>query len=219
MKLSVDGQQIPSSNSMKVLGVIFDDKLSWEAQVKSAIAKTHRTIHGLRMIRRHLNPVQAKHVVTAYYFSTLYYGAEVWYHKQLSYGLKRKIKSAHYRALRFVYGKASHEDLDILSGRASPEEYSDFITAKMAARIINEQNPVRLHDSLVKNCYSERRIHERVFFFDNSHRKIGKQCLRNRLQTISRQMKFSWTSCDRDTLRIGLKKCFFKYYKTCDQKS
>ena len=90
---------------MKVLGIVFDTDLSWSPQVTSTIQKTNRTLFGLKKIRRFLTAEQAKTVVTSFYFTSLYYGMEVWNHRYLAFGLKQKLKSAHYRALRVIHGK------------------------------------------------------------------------------------------------------------------
>ena len=134
-------------------------------------------------------------------------------HRNLAFNLKRRVRSAHYRALRLIHGKHSRDQLDQLSMRASPDEFADFIIAKTAARIINESRPKRLSESITSHSYSERRRPHQVFFYDASIRRIGRQCLKNRLHTISKHMNFEWTICDRDALRVGLKKCFFKYYR------
>ena len=89
---------------MKVLGVIFDTKLDWTPQVESVIKKTTKILHGLKYIRKYVNVKQAKHVITAYYYSTLFYGLEVWFHQRLAFKLKHKIRLAHSRALRVIRG-------------------------------------------------------------------------------------------------------------------
>jgi len=68
ISLSVDNHSISSKEQMKVLGVVFDDKLTWKAHVSHAIARLNRCLHGLRLLQRHLSLKQAKQVVTSYYF-------------------------------------------------------------------------------------------------------------------------------------------------------
>ena len=157
---------------------------------------------------------QAKIVVTAFYFSVLYYASEAWFHRHLGFHLKQKIRSAHYRALRTIFGKThSRETLDSVSERASPDEWSQYALAKMFAGIINAKAPVRLLESINANSYTERRQPGRMFVFDRSFKKIGRQSINNRLNAVSKQMKFSWMNMNKDCLRTNLKKSFFKYYK------
>jgi len=214
LQLVVDGWTVTSRPDMKVLGLCFDTNLEWTRQVSNVVLKTNRMLFGLRTVRKYLTPKQAQQVITAFYFSSLYYGAEVWFHRHLAFHLKRKIRTAHYRALRLVYGKDNSRDsLDQLSQRASPDEWSNYVVAKLLARMVISGSPVRLCDDILANSYSERRQHGRLFFYDSSKRKIGRQCLRNRIHNITRQMKFEWTTVSISALRCHLKKCFFNYYR------
>jgi hypothetical protein len=214
-KIVVDGYELQSQCEMKVLGIIFDTSLSWAPQVNNAISKSNRTLHGLRLIRNHLTKEQAKQVLTSFYFAVLNYGLEIWFHKQLSSNLKQKIRSCHYRAIRLILGpnsKMMHRaDIDIISQRAPPDELSDFAIAKLAARMIQNRMPNRLHDTVLANSYSQSRQPGRLFFFDSSKKKIGRQCFGNRLATITKQMNFEWTQCSEHCLRTSLKKSFFTY--------
>lgn len=217
LEIKMDGLLLRTQDEMKVLGITFDNKLNWGPQVKNVITKTNRMLHGLKKIRRYLNAKQSAQVTTAFYFSVLYYGIEVWFHRQLPFHLKQKIRSAHYRALRVIYGEASRQKLDLIGSRATPDEWADYSLAKLAARMIRLGAPVQLLEQTTKNSYTERRQRGRVFFFDNSARKIGKQCLKNRLQCISRQMKFDWLNVNLAALRPCLKKCFFQYARQSNE--
>ena len=208
--LNIDGREIKASDSMKVLGIIFDEKLEWEKQVSSTVLKTNKMLHGLR--RRFLNVEQARLAVTAFYFSSLYYGLEVWFHRGLGFHLKKKIRAAHYRALRLIFGKTyMRDELDLLSKRATPDEWADYRISKMIASMVQRGSPRRLLQSTLMTSYSERRQGGQLFFFDSSTRKIGRQCFKNRLQCVAKQMKFSWLECELNSLRPKLKKSFFKY--------
>jgi len=213
INLDIDGHQITSSNCMKVLGIVFDDALSWTTHVEKTTAKCARMLHGLKHIRRTLNLSQAKQVITSYFFSVLFYGCEVWYHKHLSFFLKQRVRSAHYRALRLVFGKRlTRDEIDMISGRASPDEWSNYALAKTVIQTVKAMMPCRLYVDLMSNSYSERRSPGRLFFHDDSARKIGRQVLKNRLSVLSRQIKFDWlNNMSPDLIRINLKKSFFHY--------
>jgi len=55
----------------------------------------------------------------------------------------------------------------------------------------------------------------KVFIFDASHRRVGRQALANRLSVISRKISFPWLNQELNphALRIRLKLVFFKYFK------
>ncbi len=210
--IRVGEADVETKDEMKVLGLIFDDKLNWFKHVSKAIQKSNRMLHGLRLLRRHLSTTQANRVVTAFFYSSLYYGIEVWFHRNLGFHLKKKIRSAHYRALRLVYGDhLSRDDLDNVGQRATPDELADYSIAKMIAKMCILEAPKRLLMTTLQNSYSERRKPGRLMFYDDSSRMIGRQRLKNRLKCVSKHMKFEWLHCDVNGLRPKLKKCFFNY--------
>ncbi len=87
IEIRVGQNHVKSSQSLKVLGIMFDRTLSWNVQVSSAISKSNRMFHGLKGLKKLLNPDQMRQAVTAFYFSTLYHGMEVWFHRGLSFRL------------------------------------------------------------------------------------------------------------------------------------
>ncbi len=121
-ELLVDGIKVQSSRTMKVLGLVFDEKLEWQQQVQNTVTRTNRMLHGLKALRRFVSKDQARVVMTAFYFSVLYYGVEIWLHRGLGFKLKQKIRSAHYRAMRVILGQhLSRDELDETGCRASPD--------------------------------------------------------------------------------------------------
>jgi len=75
LELTVDGKMILLQDTTKVLGILFDSSLKWDHQVKSIVSKTNRMFHGMKKLRRFVNAMQAKTMITAFYFSVLYYGS------------------------------------------------------------------------------------------------------------------------------------------------
>jgi hypothetical protein len=219
IELEINNRKIKSLQSMKVLGIIFDDKLSWREQVSNVVKKTNRMLHGLRRIKKFLKSDQLKTVITSYYFSILYYGIEIWYHRHLSFELKQKIRSAHYRALRAAHGDLPRDQLDVIGGRATPDEWADYSLAKMTANIVTTGYPERICELMSENAFFERRQPNRILFWDASARKIGRQSFRNRIQCITKQMKCEWLVLSKNARRTSFKKCFFSYYRASRQKA
>jgi hypothetical protein len=214
MTLNVAGTQIKTQDRLKVLGVIFDEKMDWGLQVENVIKRTNKILHGLRGVKKFVNVQQARQIVTAFYFSVLYYGCESWFTRNLQFHHKRKIRSSHYRALRMVYGiNLSRDQIDQISQRSTPDEWSDYVNAKMLCRVVITGSPRRLSEMVKSTSYTERRKPGQMFFYDESKKKIGRQCFKNRLCNISKQIKFKWLECPVNSLRPKLKKCFFMYAK------
>ncbi len=49
MVLNVNGTQIKRQGRIKVLGMIFDERLDWGPQVENVIKCTNRILHGLKV--------------------------------------------------------------------------------------------------------------------------------------------------------------------------
>ena len=82
--------------------------------------------------------------MTSFYFLTLYYDIEVCYHRGLSFHLKQKTRSAHYRAMRLIYGDLGRDQLDAVGQRATPDELSNDALGKFLAKMMITITPSRL---------------------------------------------------------------------------
>jgi len=209
VNINLNGKIISSTDKMKVLGLIFDSKLDWTDQVSSTISKSSRILHGLKHVRRLFKADQFKRIITSFFFSVFNYGMEVWYHGNLGFHNKRRVRALHYRALRLIYGKTMPKE-ELNKQRAPPDKMALFMTAKQMINIMNNKQPQTLFTRLDKNAYIERRNPWRFQFFDNSRSRVGKQAVKNRLAMIARHTKFDWAiAVSKDAIRTGLKKSFF----------
>lgn len=213
--LQIGDVQILPSPTMKVLGLLFDAEMSWSHQVNNLVRKCNRMLHGLRHLKKYLDQKRMSQVMTSFYFSVLYYGAEIFHHRHLSFAFKQRLRSLHYKALKVVYGPRSRDELDQISNRATPDEWVDYSLAKLMINCFNTCLPTSLHQCLSSQSYTERRQMGKIFTYDSSHRRVGRQALANRLSVISRKINFSWLNQNLNphALRIKLKSVFFKYYK------
>jgi len=140
--------------------------------------------------------------------------SEVWYHRHLFVHPKERIRSCHYRALRLVYGKQkTRDELDQLSFRATPDEWTDYSVAKSAIKMVNSMMSCHLYVNLMANSFAERRQPQRLLFYDSIYWKVRRQSIKNRLTTIAKHIKFNWFDVNYppDRVRIELKKSFFTY--------
>jgi Reverse transcriptase (RNA-dependent DNA polymerase) len=97
--LEVNGISFNTTSHMKVLGVLFDSRLNWSKHTDNVITKAKKSLFGLRILRRNLGPKGFTKILTAQFFSKIYYGAAVWLPHLLSRDMNR-IESVHYSALR-----------------------------------------------------------------------------------------------------------------------
>jgi len=129
---------------MKLLGVTFDNKMKWNVQANSAIAKGRKLCYGLTYLRQKLSSEQFIKVLTCQFYSTIYYGCEVWL-DSLSFNDLRRLNALHYRGLRIAvrdYKKCLHRyELDEV-GRARPTTWSKYQTANRIIKVVQSGLPI-----------------------------------------------------------------------------
>ena len=73
---------------IKVLGNIFYFKLQWTEHVANTIKKSSRNLRAIRIIAKYLKPEKFKTLITANFYSALYYNSEIWHLPNLKPFLK-----------------------------------------------------------------------------------------------------------------------------------
>ena len=69
--------------AMRVLGVIFHSKLSWENHIFHVSSIIQNKIHALRKISSYLSQAELLNIAHGSIFSVLYYAADTWLNEAL----------------------------------------------------------------------------------------------------------------------------------------
>jgi len=213
--LTVGNTSFDTTQSMNILGVTFDAQLNWNQQVDKVLDRAKRAMNGLRILQKSLRINKFVKILTSQFFSKIYYGSPVWLSSLTVSNLKR-IESIHYRALRLCYHdykcQIARDIIDHDLCRANPSEWKNYTVASEMIRIFNSGSPVRLYTRLLDNSYVIHRP-DRIRFFSSSHTKIGDQSFENKVVTITSMLDFDWhfNPPSKDSLRIRLKNCLFKF--------
>ena len=99
---NIDGQTVTSKTCTKILGITFDNNLTWRPHVQEVCRRVRNKIAVIKHIRPFFNTKQFLSITTAQVFGTLYYGSPVWMIPSLGSTLWKEVASVHYRALRLV---------------------------------------------------------------------------------------------------------------------
>jgi hypothetical protein len=217
-KLSFDyeGFQLESVTTMNVLGVMFDNKLSWTEHLKKAKSACQRFKPALRHLKSRLNSKELLKVITSHYYSRLYYGSEIWF-PCLKMKLKDSISALHYHPLRLVLNdfkrKLSRKEICELTQRANPFELNNYKMAKLLISITSNAEPYELFKEILSNSVVNRRKPENPTFLDMSRLRIGRQSIANRL-VVAQKLHFEWLHVrySKDSLRKLLKSTFYSYF-------
>jgi len=91
--LLVKENNIYPSQTMKVLGVKFQNNLKWDTHVNSLVSKSKVIFAKLRYLSKILNQEGMKKVVTSHFYGMLYYSSQVWLNELTTYSHLNKLTS------------------------------------------------------------------------------------------------------------------------------
>ncbi len=214
--INVSGTTVSSTPKIKALGVQISDDLSWNDHVDYSLKRSRHIVPRIKYLRKWLNTEELLRLITSQYFSIVYYCCPLWIGSLTSTAWKR-INSAHYRALRAVYGdykmKLKRAELDKMSKRATPKEWAQYSIAATVIKMFNSSDTEMGH-LLRRSVYINDRNPGKGKFIDKSRLKIGRQSLPYRIGPTFAKMSFDWVGFEGsdDALRRNLKKEFFKYF-------
>ena len=88
------------------------------------------SLYGIKMTKKYFTPTETKNLITAIFFSKLYYGAEVWHFKGLARSLHKKLKYASANALKIctpgVTVFSAHSEIHTMADRATPDQICQY---------------------------------------------------------------------------------------------
>lgn len=208
---------IKLSSKIKALGIYLDGMLTWDAQAEHAVAKSKKLVSTFRFLRKYLSEKQFLKAASANYYGSVFYASSVWFQASKQ-AFKTKLNSMHFRMLRTAKRDyklvLKRHELTRICERATPDEWSKFITSSRVIKTLRDAQPTILYQKLLSTYFEERRKPKVGFFFDSSKSKKGRQSLQNRL-LFMRSLNFPWKDLplSDDLIRIQMKRTFFSY---CD---
>ena len=116
LTIKMENIVITSSDSVRLLGITIDDKLSFTSHISTLCTRANSNVRNLCRIRRYLNQDQLILLFNSFILSIFNYAPIVWMFCNKS--SCKSIDSIHKRSLRAVYGDyvTSYEDLLQISG-------------------------------------------------------------------------------------------------------
>jgi len=210
--LLVNGSEITSKNNLKVLGVKFQYNLNWDTHLNNITGKARAVLSKLEFLSRLIDQESIRRVVTTHFFGLLYYASPVWLTEQTTSKQWKILNSLHYRALRTsakdYHFNHSKEELNKLFGRATPLQWIQYTSAKIAITLYNLSTGPPLTIKLKECSYINDGRPGMAIIIDRSRLRIGRQSIVNRLRCLG-MINFDWTNgITKDSLRINLKQTF-----------
>ena len=109
--INVEGNQLSSSKSEELLGILIDHKLTFENHLLNIVQKVNQKLHALARISKYMPRKKLRIIMKAFVSSQFAYCPLIWmFHSRQ---INHKINKLHERALRIVYNDhfSSFEEL------------------------------------------------------------------------------------------------------------
>ena len=175
------------------------------------MAKANKAKQALSIIRNYFTNEEMLKLATAYFYSTLYYGAKVWLMSSLNHLLKKQLWRISSYMLKLVdgrtYNRMSFECLHKKYKRATPSMWCKYVTALAMWEVTNRQVPEVIFLKLLHNTMHEER-RQGILFTRSNQSKMGFNCLSNRLQVVSKTLKLNWQDLESEQFKKLCKKTF-----------
>ena len=207
----ISGRNYEIKKTMKILGVIFDAKLTWHDHVNYAIQGANRAKQALSLISKYFTSQELLVLATAYFYGKLYYAAEIWLHSGIKACLKKHIWQSSSRMLQIVDKDRerlkSFVNLHKQYKRATPVMWSNYVTAVCMFNVMKQIGSDQLLPMASLNVLHNARRAGPLFTRSNNL-KIGFNCMTNRLQVVSSRLSIDWTAYTKEHYKIMCKRVF-----------
>ena len=202
-EIRVGNTVITSKSTMKVLGIHFDSRMSWDIQVDNAILNSRKSLHALRLVRTFFTDKEMIKLVTANVFSKMYYGSQVWLLPNLKEKLFTKMFSHSGRILKIIDKDSSFRMLHKKYNRSTPKIFALYQTS-LNFYFAHKNVPNNYPRELETVVLNERR-NERFTFVRNNRFKVGLNLLKNRLRSITNIVDKSWIDLNVESFKLRSK--------------
>jgi hypothetical protein len=209
--ITIGDSQIKIAPDMKVLGITFDQKLSWNQHLHLAINKALRVKRGIGLLAKYLSTSELQKLAVTLFYSRLYYGAEVWLHQALTSENSRKLSSASNAMLRIV-SKTKKQQLPTIKlhkslNQPTPKMWANYSDAKALYNVTTTTIPDSLLPTLTYNRLENKRF-KGLTFTSSERTKIGSNSLANRVSEVSKIMDEDWSTMTKEQFKRFAKKKF-----------
>ena len=209
--ITINTKQITTTNTINVLGVLFDSKLNWQKQVETAIKKSQKALQAIKLIHHYLTKSELLTVTKSNFYSVLYYNADIWLIPSLKKEFKSKLLSTSAAPLKLCcYGydrSISYERLHTIVKYPTPAQKTIYNHSILLHKIYND--PHESNDWL--DLFFNQNFNDRntkANFFDTCKYKPGKNLLANRFTILNNKIPYDWLNLPLTKYKMMSKKEF-----------
>ena len=209
IEIIINNVVIKSMKSMNVLGVEFDSKLNWSNHIAKQINKAKSALHAINMIKKYFRQSEILTLLTANFYSILYYNSEIWHLPTLKPELNQMLLAASANALktsqRHPDRMESFINIHKSCKRALPRQMIEYKHAILLHKLYNEQQPVT--DWIELNTNQILTSRQTLFKITKSNAfKIGNNKLTTRLCILNNKVILQDLNMSLDSFKVKYKK-------------
>jgi len=207
---------VTPKRTIKVLGVHFEQDLSWNNHASKIKQRAALTMRKMKFLVKYINLQGMKKIITTHLFGMIYYASVVWLNELTTVRIMNILEGIHYKGLRMAvkdyYYLLSRDRLDQIFNRATPYRWMQYSNAKHAIMMLSQTDGPPMSAFLKSKLYINDRNPNKLSIHDTSRLKVGRHSFHNRLKCL-RSVNFDWRNTNPDALRVNLKGTFFKLFR------
>lgn len=212
LKIKVGNTLVANSTELKVVGVIFDEHLSWSKHIDSQINKNKALNYMLRHLNKFFTQSEMLKIVSALVFSKLYYNSAVWLGSHTPKRDQKRLLAASTYTLKcalnmFDFALVSNIDIHKICNRATPTQMSNYVHSTMIHDILSTKVPEILYENLSHNAQFVTRSNK-TYFTNKSKNKFGLNSFENRLLDLSKELPSSFSAMSKTQFKAAAKRVF-----------
>ena len=221
LNFRISGQKLEPQPTVKYLGVLIDEHLTFQPHLKTLVQKLSRAVGMLAKIRHYVPPNTLRNIYFAIFNSHLVYGSQIWSHGDNA--LQEKIQILQNKALRITNFKGFREPANPLYNKEEILKICDNITIQNCLLVHDHQNgqlPLAFKNFVKLN----HEIHKHITRISKNHlviptnktltfgrKSVTTKCVLdwNNMQNL---LKANFTGMAKNELKTKLTKYFLSSY-------
>jgi hypothetical protein len=205
-KLKLGDITVESQPQIGVLGIIIDNRLTWDQQIHKVITDSRKSLQAVRLVRSYFTKEETIKLVTSLVYSRLYYASEAWLLPTLKERLFNMMYSQSGKILKIVDRELSFRQSHIQYNRATPRIFSLYQTCVNFYNVMKfQENDSDEKIRVITNTLQANRNEYYVFIRQNAY-KCGLNTVSNRLRSVSNMIKKDWLLVDKKSFKTLCKK-------------
>jgi len=187
---------IKSNPSVKILGIIYDQKLSWKEHVTKIIKKCNSLSYPLRVLNNTLPRHLHRMIIHSHLISHMSYGSQIWAGTASANLIKRLSRQLNkvVRMHTFTFDRSiSNAELYRKANIRTFDSLRTMQDAIFLYKLVCLPTCSSLTERLFSQITFSIRFPGRPIFLDLSRKRVGKNTFINRAKSIAETIRFDWT--------------------------